>query len=218
MKRLIPLLLFLFVIASAQAQRKKEFQIRGGFGFAAYATTTEITFKAFNPDLTFKNEDGAATVHMPLELRYEFSQRFNAGLDIKFGSYIYDPDSAEGKSNSFFVIGIGLEYNFISNDNFRWYGGIGFNTATLKLEENFDYFGTPVKRKYNYTGPGFRLNSGVLWFFSPILGLNANLGYDGHNFSLKGLSDNGQAWDLSDVDATLDVSGIDLTLGLALRF
>src|SRR5689334_17924649 len=98
MKRFIPLLLFLAVITTAYAQRKKEFQIRGGFGFAVYGTTSEVTFKAFNPDLTLKDEDGAVTVHMPLELRYEFSHRFNARLDMKFGSYLYDPDSAKGKS------------------------------------------------------------------------------------------------------------------------
>jgi hypothetical protein len=218
MKRIIPFLLLLFVVASAQAQRKKEFQIRAGFGFAAYATTNEVIFTAFNPDLVFQDEDGTGTLHMPLEIRYELSRRFNAGLDMKFGSYLYDPDSAEGKSNSFFVIGIGLEYNFISSDNFRWYGGLGFNTATLELKESLDYFGTPVERTYRYAGGGFKLNSGVLWFFTGTLGLNANLGYDSHNFELKEGEDNGQAWDLSQVDATLDVGGVDFTLGLAVRF
>jgi hypothetical protein len=206
------------VIISAQAQRKKEFQIRAGFGFAAYSTTSEIVFTSFNPHLTFKEDDGAGTIHMPLELRYEFSRRFNAGLDMKFGSYLYDPDSSEGKSNSFFVIGVGLEYNFISKDNFRWYAGLGFNTSTLELEETSDYLGTPVKRIYNYEGGGFRLNSGVLWFFSNMLGLNANLGYDSHNFSLKEGETNGQPFDLSQVDANLDVGGVDLTVGLVVRF
>ena len=155
---------------------------------------------------------------MPLELSYEISQRFNAGLDMKFGSYLYDPDSAEGKSNNFFVIGIGLEYNFISADNFRWYGGIGFNSASLELEENRTNLGVPVKSIGKYSGGGFRMNSGVLWFFAGALGLNANLGYDSHNFSLDDLTVNGQPQDLTYVEGTLKTSGVDLTIGLAVRF
>lgn len=217
MKKPILFLILLFVTAGANAQRKKEFQIRGGFGFAAYATTTEFTYSLFGFNLTSKNDDGAATVHMPLEFRYEFSQRFNAGLDMKWGSYLYNPDSAQGKSNKFFVIGIGLEYNFITKDNFRWYGGMGFNSASLELEENFTLLGTPVKRIMQYSGGGFRMNSGVLWFFGTTLGLNANLGYDSHNFKLDSVEDNGQAWNLSNVNGTLNVRGMDLTIGLVLR-
>jgi hypothetical protein len=212
------LFLLLLIAISAQAQRKKEFQIRGGFGFAAYATTTEFTYSAFGLTFTTKNDDGAATVHMPLELRYEISQRFNLGLDMKWGSYLYEPDSGDGKSNKFFVIGVGLEYNFINADNFRWYGGLGFNSASLELEENSTFGSTPVKQITRWSGGGFRLNSGVLYFFAGALGLNFNLGYDSHNFSLDEFEVNGQSQNLSGIDGSLDVGGMDLTLGLAVRF
>lgn len=215
---------FLFLCCTAttlHAQRDKEFQIRGGFGFAVYGTTSEFTttYNFFGTDVTVveKEEDGAATVHMPLEFRYEFTRRFNAGLDIKYGSYLYDPDSAEGKSNRFFTIGIGAEYNFISNDNFRWYGGIGINAAKLELEEEFTFI-IPVKQIATYKGPGFRINTGILWFFAGPLGLNTNIGFDSHNFTLDRLERNGQDEDLTNTEGKLTVKGVDVTIGLVVRF
>lgn len=218
MKKIILFLILFLAVVVVQAQRDKEFQIRGGFGFAVYGTTSEFTFTGFDPDVVLKDEDGAATVHLPLEFRYEFSRRFNAGLDIKFGSYLYDPDSSEGKSNRFFAIGLAVEYNFISNDNFRWYAGLGVNSSVLNLEEDYTLFGNYIHQEAFYDGPGVRINTGIMWFFAGPLGLNANVGFDSHNFKLDELHQNGQQIDLDDTEATLSVKGVDITLGLALRF
>ena len=211
------MLLLLLIPVQLFAQRDKEFQIRAGFGFAGYGTTTELIFTAFNPNLVLQDEDGAATVHMPLEFRYELSERWNLGLDLKWGSYLYDPDSSEGKSNRFFAIGAAGEYNFKTNEKFRWYGGFGINVAFLELEESFEFAGAPVLEIARYNGPGLRFNTGVLIFISNTFGLNFNLGYDRHNFTLKELVVNGQAQDLDFFKATLDVKGVDGTIGMVFR-
>jgi len=217
MKKIFLGIISVIVFTAAHAQRKKEFQIRGGFGFAVYGSTSEFAFTAYDPDVVFKDEDGAATVHLPLELRYEISERFNLGLDIKWGSYLYDPDSSDGKSNRFFVLGIGAEYTLVNRDNFRWYLGAGFNAAGLELEENYTSFGIPINQVATYSGSGVRINSGLLWFFAGKLGLNFNMGFDSHNFSLKDLEHNGQAFDLTNYEGKLNVKGADFTLGLLVR-
>ena len=210
------MLLLLPLIVSAQ--REREFQVRAGFGFAGYGTTSEWTVNFFGTDINVKDNDGAASLHAPIELRYEVSERVNLGLDLKIGSYLYDPDSAEGKSNRFLVIGPSVEYNFITKDDFRWYGGLGFNGAFLDLEEEYELNGALVHEIARYTGPGFRLNAGVLIFLSELIGLNFNLGYDSHHFTLKELEVNGQLQSLDNFKATLNVKGVDGTIGLVLRF
>lgn len=217
MKKIFLAVIAVALFTSADAQRKRELQIRGGFGFAVYSTTSEFSYTATDPDLVFKDEDDAATVHMPLEVRYEISQRFNLGLDLKWGSYLYDPDSSDGKANRFFVIGIGAEYTLVNRDNFRWYIGAGFNASELELEENYKFLGLPVHQVANYSGGGFRINTGVLWFIIGPLGLNFNAGYDSHNFSLTDLEQNGQNVDLTNYDGKLTVKGADFTLGLVIR-
>ena len=217
MKKIILVFILLTGFYVADAQRNKEFQIRLGLGGAVYGTTTEFTTRIGAFSYTAKDDDGAVTFHLPLELRYELSERFNLGLDFKLGSYLYDPDSAEGKANIFFSAGIGAEYTFISAETFRLYGGVGFNSTALALEEDAVVLGIPVTTRAVYRGGGAKINCGVMWFFGGPFGLNANLGLDTHNFTLKSFEQNGQEWDLSNFDGKLTVKGVDVALGLVVR-
>jgi len=218
MKTIILSVLALLIVTTAMSQRDKEFQIRAGFGFAVYGTTTEITITNLNPQIVFTNDDGAATVHLPIEFRYEITRRINLGIDIKLGSYLYNPDSTEGKTNHFFTIGAAAEFNIINYDNFRLYAGAGINAGTLTLKEKSQVPGVDISYESNYKGGGVRINAGILWFFAGHLGLNANLGFDSHNFKLDSYLENGQQQDLSNIQGKLTISGMDGTLGLIQRF
>lgn len=199
-------------VGSAEAQRDKEFQIRGGFGWSIYKT--DFQWKSGSSE--YEDEDGALSIQFPLELRYEVSERWNLGLDMKFGSYVYEPDSAEGKSNRFFVFGIAGEYTIVNKEDFRWYTGFGIHTASLVLEETSE--DAIIERKeWTYRGGGIRLNTGVLIYLGEVGGLNFNLGFDTHNFTLEEYEQNGAKQDLSKIDANLKLSGLDGTIGLVLR-
>ncbi|MBL7929663.1 MAG: outer membrane beta-barrel protein [Bacteroidia bacterium] len=211
-------LLFLFLIYSTLSYSQKgEFQIRGGVGLAVYGTKSEFIFDFFGMKFHQTEEDGAATVHVPVELRYGLTERFSAGLDVKFGSYLYDPDSAEGKSNRFLVIGPHVEFNLIANENFRWYLGAGFNTAALELQEDKEET-IPTRYISKYTGAGIRVNTGILWFFTHPLGLHFNVAFDSHAFKLKNFSVNGNDTNLDNIEGKLTVKGADMVLGLVFRF
>lgn len=211
------LLLSTLLFSTQAFSQKGEFQIRGGVGLAVYGTRSEFIFDFFGLKIYQTEEDGAATVHVPLELRYGITNRFNAGLDIKFGSYLYDPDSAKGKSNRFLVIGPHAEFNLIAKENFRWYLGAGFNWAALELQEDKNEI---ISTRYisKYAGGGVRLNSGILWFFTHPLGLHFNIAFDSHAFKLKNYSVNGNEVSLDDIEGKLTVKGADIVLGLVFRF
>ncbi len=211
------LLLSFLIYSTNSFSQKGEFQIRGGVGLAVYGTQSEFIYDFFGWKIYQTEEDGAATVHVPLEFRYGLSNRFTAGLDIKFGSYIYDPDSAEGKSNRFFVIGPHAEFNMIAMENFRWYLGAGFNMASLELQEDKDEV---ISTRYisRYAGAGVRINTGILWFFADPIGLHFNMAFDSHAFKLKNYSVNGNEADLDNIEGKLTVKGADMVLGLVFRF
>lgn len=216
MKKGITLILLICSTYFAIAQQESEFQIRAGLGWAIYGARSEVILKTPSGDVSSSNKDGAATLHLPLEIRYGFNEDINVGLDFKFGSYVYDPDSSEGKSNRFVVIGIAGEYSIVAKEHLRWYVGLGINGSSLVLEENDKTKNT--KEIWTYSGGGFRLNTGLLIFLSDHVGLNFNLGYDGHNFKLKEYELNGQKLDLTNLEGTLKVGGVDGTLGLFVRF
>ncbi len=216
MKKIFPLLLLLFAGYLAEAQSEKEFQIRAGMGFAVYGTKSTTTISTPVGDWTNSETDGAVTFHFPLEFRYGFNKRFNAGLDFKIGSYLYEPDSGNGKSNAFIVIGPTAEYAFVSLERFRWYGGLGINYCSLVLQETEEL--TDDKAIWSYGGAGFKINSGVMIIFGEHFGLNFNLGWDSHNFKLKNYEFNGKDISLDNYEAKLKVGGLDFGFGATYIF
>lgn len=215
-RKIIFTLALLIATITTQAQRDREFQIRAGLGTAGYATHYSQTYTIFGINITNEEDDGAVTVHMPIEFRYEIGRRFNAGLDLKFGSYLYDPsDSSTTKSNNFSSVGIAGEATVVSNDNFRWYVGLQFNTTNLELNEDFE---NGIVHQQQWRGGGTKFNTGILAYLGDgPLGLNANLGYDRHNFKLQSFTINGNDQNLDNFKATLDVRGVELNVGLVLR-
>ncbi len=214
MKQYLIILVLLLTWHTTSAQRPKEFQIRGGLGFGLYGTTSE-----FGTDKSkTKDRGGAVTLYFPLDLRYEITRRFNIGLDMKYGSYLYDPDSADGRSNAYYVIGSGAEFNIKNEEDFRWYAGAGVNFSGLMLEETNQPDKAIDKENWNYSGFGFRFNTGVLIYIVGDLGLNFNLGFDSHAFKLRKYKQDGNEIDLDDFDAKLKLYGVDGTVGLVYRF
>jgi len=199
------------------AGRQKEIQARIGFGFAGYATEYQLTYNLIGTNNIDSDTSGAVTRHLNIDLRYEFHSRFNAGLDMKFGSYLYDPnEDNEGKSNTYSVVGIGAEFNIVNRPKFRWYVGLGFNRGLLTIRQELPSIN--FEDEATFSGGGFKMNSGILVFVgdSPF-GFNFNVGYDKHAFYLDTYTQNGSSQDLSNIDGELIASGVDMTFGLVFR-
>ena len=196
-------------------KRAKEIQLRVGMGFGVYKTHSEFTWN--NTTLVDRDTSGAVTRHLNLDLRYDVTRRINAGLDMKFGSYLYDPDEDnEGKSNVYSVLGLTGEFAIVNKPNFRWYTGLNFHLSILETSEKDAQNDEQTLR---YSGGGVKLNTGALFYFGDRnFGLNFNLGYDGHNFSLREYAINSQAVNIDDLNGKLFAGGVDLNLGLIIRF
>jgi hypothetical protein len=208
-------LIFLACPLVIKAERKSEIQIRAGGGFAVYGTRSTLSYEFLGFKQTATDQGSAATLHIPLDLRFAFNPRFNIGLDMKFGSYLYDPDSAEGKSNGFSVVGIAAEYSLIARENVRWYLGLCLNSAALETSET--NLQTQVTSIANYRGGGWKLSTGALLFFSNRLGVHFQLGLDRHDFDLKEFKQANQVISLENFSGRLETGGIDGLIGLVVR-
>lgn len=219
--------LFLMATLTSFAQRDKEIQLRIGAGAALYSTESNVDFKVATPLGNFpfnvKDDGSAATIHLPLELRYEIIEHLNIGLDAKLGSYLYeDEQDQQHKSNEFRVLGIAAEITALSKENTRIYLGIGVNATHLSMKEDVavPLSNSTFESTATWKGPGLKLNAGFMQYFgnSP-LGINLNVGLDAHNFDLK-------KWEtpsilgLIQVDSysgTLKANGVDFAIGLVYR-
>ncbi len=189
MKKFLSVIL-LFTSACAIAQdREKEFQLRIGYGLAFYATDLEYSYNDGTFEFTLQDEDSAATSHVPIELRYELHPRFNLGIDMRFGKYLYDKNEDNtGQSNSFSSFGLGLEGVIVSRPKFRWYLGLTLSTTNLEISQTS---GTN-KETFQWGGGGTRFYTGISWFIAdgPVA-LNFNMGRDARNFDLKDFTSDG---------------------------
>ncbi len=215
MNKLIFCSLFVILSSYSQAQRTNEFQIRAGIGLAVYESTSEFQYHFLGTDIQSIEKDGAATFHIPVELRYEVSDRFNAGIDMKFGSYLYsDTTDNSGKSNHFSIIGIGAEVSLVTAEKGRVYLGAGFNSGNLTIND----FASGLGQETKWRGPGYRFNiGGIAYIYNGPIGVNFNIGYDKHNFDLKEYQLDGNLQNISNFIGKLTVSGVDVNLGLVFR-
>lgn len=217
-KTILPLLIILSSL-SAFAQRPKEIQLRAGYGLAAYKSDINFSYDLGGTKIAFDTTDGAATAHVPIEIRYDVTEMFNAGIDLKFGKYLYAPDDQEaGKTNKFTIIGIGGEFNVYNTDDARVFLGAGFNSGKLEISECKTSLLSAYTETSEWQGSGFKLSLGVLYFFgkSPV-GLNLNFNYDQHNFDLKSFKRDGTSQDLTNFSGTLKVGGPEINLGIVIR-
>lgn len=208
--------------ASAQNKRPREVQLRTGFGFAAYRTLGETVYKYNNSTETDRDTSGAVCRYTPLDLRFELNHRWSIGPEFKFGRYLYGTlDSTSNityRANHFTIVGIGAEFAIVSRPGFRWYTGLGINTAGLFIEEEQQNGTRRDRFSLMMRGGGFRLNTGIIAFFGKLpLGFQYQMGYDSHNFNLKAFSINYTNGNLQNISSTLRTAGIDLHFGLVLR-
>ncbi|MFN0031549.1 MAG: hypothetical protein ACKVOR_05265 [Flavobacteriales bacterium] len=209
------MIVWMLPVALAAQDREKEIQLRLGYGLAIYGTELEYNYDDGTIHFTLQDDDSAATSHVPIELRYEFHPRFNAGIDMRFGKYLYDEDEDNsGKSNQFSSFGIGLEGVVVSKPKFRWFIGLSLSTTKLLIKQE-----TLInKETFDWRGGGARLYTGICWFVAdgPI-GLSFNIGRDSRTFDLKEYTNEGATQDLKNVTGTLKVSGIDFCFGITAR-
>jgi hypothetical protein len=215
------LLSFMLFVLQGFTQRDKEFQIRLGIGAAGYATNTDVKYSAnilgFPIKHHYTDEGGATTVHVPIELRYEVAECFNVGLDMRFGSYLYQDNESNSQSNAFRYIGLGAELTMLNRANSRLYLGMGVGSVNLEMREKITTVGTSTEEvKIKWRGPSYKMNLGFIKYFGDgPLGINFNLGVLGHAFNLKESSFAGfsfSAW-----DGKLNAGGLDMNIGLVFR-
>ncbi|MFM9986118.1 MAG: hypothetical protein ACKVOK_12840 [Flavobacteriales bacterium] len=212
-------ILILLSICSFSQDREREIQTRIGYGITAYRTDVKYTYSNDSTLVEETDTDSAVASVIPIEFRYELHPRFNLGLDMRFGKYLYDKnDDNTGKSNRFSSFGLGLEGVIVSKPAFRWYGGLTFSGINLEIEDRVESGNVFYAEKFIWKGSGTRFYSGITWFIldGPV-GLNFLFGYDTRSMNLKEYTRDGSSQDLTDVSGKLKVNGPEFIGGIVLR-
>lgn len=216
---LLATLLTLSTLVNAQALKKGDFFINPGLGFGIERTQTNI-----------KNDtiEGALPGLLNLTAGYMISEKF--GLQVRFerNGYISDPkDSIQAVTGNFLI---GANYNFINNPVYAMHVGILLGGSSLTFTPSDKQ---SVKNDVEITagGSAFQLNVGGNAYFSQHLGLFYEIGYASRKYSKitiydksanpqeqEWIDDKGTNSTSDDQSIEVDISGIDIRIGLAIRF
>lgn len=216
-------LLFLsFSIAAQEAIRKGDFLIETGFGFGVENVTTNHTSDSIEAN-------GAVPGLLNLSLGYAISPKFLVNIRMERNGYATaEEDSTRIFSGNFLI---GASYVFLNNKSHAMYASLllGSSKLTIIPQQESEKNG---KASYVSNGGGAQLNIGGRVYFSQHVGLNYELGfagrsYDKFTYTNENLDPEEREWrdgkgtplDPSDDEAvTLGLSGVNIRIGLAIRF
>lgn len=194
--------------AQAQYNQKGTVHLAVGPAFGAHGTEYESSFLGFPSDT---EEDGAATVTVPIELDFGITNLFSLGLYLEPGFYL---DSSNTESNTMALIGLQPRFYLINGERFALMAGLQFGAAGLKIdrEEGND------ESSATYAGGHFGLGTGVVFQFSDLIGLQLHLRYVSTNMKLRDYTINGDDIDEDLFTAELRTRGVAFQTSLSFRF
>lgn len=148
--------------------------------------------------------------------QYGLAESFSAGIGLEVGTSVLTPKNLDSYDtygytdpsiSTFKVIASG-RYYFLNEEKFNVYAGpsVGFTTGKDKVVA---YAGDS---KTKYSGLNYGLNAGGSYFFTDIVGVTANVGYEGNSLKSK------QTIEGEEFTGKATLSGIKAMVGLALKF
>lgn len=211
-------LAILFIAASiftnAQGLKKGNFSANIDYDATIYGVIYTSKYKG-----TTIQEDttGTGTQMLRLNAQYSIFNRFSAGVDLRSGKYLENPENAEANGNSVSLWGLNLRFYPVNREKFNWYIGTTFGGSNLEINRRYTFIVTWTER-YKFTSSHFALESGFNWYFAKNFGMNFGLGYCSQNYLMKEKYVNSDKQDLTDWDNRLKAGGMSISFGLAMRF
>jgi len=202
---------FGFAFANAQSHQKGTIQINVMGGFLTGSATSQDD--AAGSD---KYKYTASGGQFGANFQYGIAESFSIGLGLEGGTIVLSPKDAtygyttEPSINTF-KINFSGRYYFVNSEKFNVYGGpsIGYTTGKDNTDYGFGY--SDVETKVN--GLNYGVNVGGNYFFTDLVGVIVNLGYEGN--SLKSTT---TETGVADETGKINMGGFKAMAGLALKF
>lgn len=204
-----------FAFANAQSHSKGAMQVNITGGFLTGNATSEyddnsLNFNGAESKFTASGAQFGASFH------YGIADAFSLGLGLEFGTVVLTPKDFNGgfgytdPSLNAFKVNLVGRYYFVNKEKFNVYGAPSVGFTTAKDDAVFAGFNN-VETKYS--GLNYSVNVGGNYFFTDIVGVILNVGYEGNSLSFTE-SEAG----FQDVDGKATLGGVKIMAGLALKF
>ncbi|SFB22158.1 hypothetical protein SAMN05660845_2111 [Flavobacterium swingsii] len=218
---------FGFTVANAQSNKQGTMHVNVLGGFLSGTATQQDDAAG-----SLKYKSTATGAQFGANFQYGIAESFSAGIGLELGTSvltpksinIYDEDYDFGSNYnttvSTFKVNLSGRYYFVNKDNFNVFAGpsIGYTTAKDKTA----VLGVTISDdKTKYAGLNYGVNVGGNYYFSDVVGVILNVGYEGSSLTSKYTYT-----DYNDDDVLVSytdkgkatIGGIKVMAGLALKF
>lgn len=200
-----------FGTANAQSHQKGTMQVNvlGGF------MTGSATQKDDEAGST-KYKFDATGAQFGLNFQYGIAESFSAGIGLELGTAVLTPKNFNDgygytdPSVSTLKVNVSGRYYFVNQEKFNVYAGPSFGFTTGKDKDlAYTYVGA---QKTKYSGLNYGVNAGGNYFFTDVVGVILNVGYEGNSLKSK-LTEDG-----FETKGKSTLGGVKVMAGLALKF
>ncbi|MBT8196071.1 MAG: hypothetical protein HKO56_02240 [Bacteroidia bacterium] len=177
-----------------QSYQKGDWNFDAGIGLGVFSTETKFSIPLpIIGTVTFSDDDGAASVIIPISAEYAVSDRFGVGLQLNFSNYFID-DSTEvyniftgeptgqmqennTQSVNSFAIAVKANFHLMEHEQNDLFVGIavGGSGITWKWKDM-------EEETLDGSGSYFNLYIMDRIYFTEKVGMNFNLGFTSYNY------------------------------------
>lgn len=197
---------------SAQSNKGGTVHIGLGFSLGLHATRYEEEWLETSQQRQRETTDGAITRTFPIDLQIGLAKPISLGIYGEFGRYL---DSSDTRSNRVLLVGFAPRVYIINKDKFNWMIGPEIGISGLQIE---DVEFANKKFTDSYAGLHVRLATGISFYFTKNLGLQFQTRYVYHNMQWRDRDPENTLFDTLDYEGVLTTSGIQLSLGVTVKF
>lgn len=200
-----------FAFANAQSHQKGTMQVNVMGGFLTGSSTSQSDVAGSDK---FKFDANGA--QFGAHFQYGIAESFSLGLGLEFGTVVLSPKDISGfgvtepSLNAFKVMVTG-RYYFVNKEKFNVYAGPSVGYTTAKDDTVYGFGFNDIETKLS--GLNYGINAGGNYFFTDIVGVILNLGYEGN--SLKSTTTEAG---FADETGKTTLGGVKVMAGLALKF
>ncbi|MEO8235131.1 MAG: hypothetical protein ABI549_06925 [Flavobacterium sp.] len=200
-----------FTFANAQSNKAGTMHVNVMGGFLS-GTATDKADEAGSE----KFKATATGAQFGANFQYGIAESFSAGIGLEVGTSVLTPKNYDGygyysdPSLSTFKVIVSGRYYFLNADKYNVYAGpsVGYTTGKDKTVLGIDY-GT---EKTKYSGLNYGVNVGGNYYFTDVVGVILNVGYEGNSLKSK------QNVDSVEYTGKTTLGGVKVMAGLALKF
>ena len=198
-----------FGFANAQSNKSGTIHVNVMGGFLMGSSTEQSDVAGSD-----KYKSTATGANFGAQFQYGLADKFSAGIGLETGTAVLTPKDVNNSSGSTdvstFKFNVSGRYYFLNQEKYNIYAGPSIGYTSGKNTSAAFGIGTTTK----YTGLNYGVNVGGNYFFTDVVGVIVNLGYEGNGLKYTSTDDFSGG---SDTGKTT-LGGVKVMAGLALKF